>query len=236
MTTSWDMTLRALPGIPLVQAGDDLAELIVRAARADGLDLHDGDVVVVAQKVVSKAEGRVVALASVIPGERAQRLGKLTGRDPRLCQLYLDEARSVLQLIGRHVVTLDRRGFVDTAAGVDVSNAGVYDEGWACLLPVDPDASARRIRTRIRELTGRTVAVIVSDSFGSPYREGSHGVAVGLAGIRHLEQPAEAERDLYGNPAWGHLDPGAGTHHHRQGRAVPPDAAQAAVGHPAAAA
>jgi coenzyme F420-0:L-glutamate ligase / coenzyme F420-1:gamma-L-glutamate ligase len=112
----------------------------------------------------------------------------------------------VLQLIGRPVVALDRRGFVDTAAGVDVSKAGVYDEGWACLLPVDPDASERRIRTRIGELTGRTVATIVSDSFGSPYREGSHGMTVGLASIHAPEQPAEGEHDLYGNPAWGHLD------------------------------
>jgi coenzyme F420-0:L-glutamate ligase/coenzyme F420-1:gamma-L-glutamate ligase len=204
--TEWDMTLRALPGIPQVKPGDDIGQLIIDAAAEDGLQIADGDLLVVAQKIVSKSEDRVVALDTVTPSDRARRLAERTDRDPRLVQLYLDESQAVLQIIGRHVVTLDNRGIVDTAGGVDSGNAGVFSEGWACLLPVDPDASARRIRDRINELLHVKVAVIVSDSLGGPYREGSHGAAIGLAGIVAVEQAAPDEVDLYGNPVWGDLN------------------------------
>jgi coenzyme F420-0:L-glutamate ligase / coenzyme F420-1:gamma-L-glutamate ligase len=204
--TTWDMTLRAVPNIGRIEPGDDIGAIIVDAVQEDGVGLVDGDVLVIAQKIVSKAEDRVVALDTVAPTERARRLAARTDRDPRLIQLYLDESRAILQVIGRHVVTLDRRGIVDTAGGVDSGNAGVFEEGWACLLPVDPDASARHIRDRIRELAGLTVAVIVSDSLGGPYREGSHGAAIGLAGIVAVEKPQPGEIDLYGNPVWGDLN------------------------------
>lgn len=200
------MTLRALPGIPHVTAGDDLGALIAKAIADDGHRLVDGDVLVVAQKIVSKAEDRVIALESVSPTDAARQLADQTGRDPRLCQLYLDESEAVLEIIGRHVVTLDKRGIVDTAGGVDSSNAGVFSEGWACLLPVDPDASARRIRDQIGALTGATVAVIISDSLGNYYREGSEGAAIGLAGITAVEKPGPHDVDLYGNPMWGDLN------------------------------
>ncbi len=200
------MMLRALPGIPRIKPGDDLGAVVVDAATADGLPLASGDVIVIAQKIVSKAEDRVMSLDTVAASARAHRLAERTGRDPRLCQLYLDESRAVLQIIGRHVVTLDRRGLVDTAGGVDSTNAGVFAEGWACLLPENPGDSARRIRDRIRELTGAEVAVIISDSLGQPYREGSHGAAIGLAGIAALERPAPGETDLYGNPMRGEIN------------------------------
>jgi coenzyme F420-0:L-glutamate ligase/coenzyme F420-1:gamma-L-glutamate ligase len=198
--TTWDMTFRALPGIPLIKTGDDLASCIVNAAAADGLSLADGDVIVIAQKAVSKAEGRVVNLAEIRATERAENLGRLTGRDPRLCQLYLDESRAILEVRGRHVVTLHRLGFVATGAGVDMSNVGKRSDGFAVLLPADPDASARGIRARIRDLTSATVAVIISDSFGSPVREGAFGAAIGIAGIRHAEEPGN-DADLFGNPS-----------------------------------
>jgi coenzyme F420-0:L-glutamate ligase / coenzyme F420-1:gamma-L-glutamate ligase len=150
----------------------------VRAANPDGFRFADRDVVVVAQKVVSKAENRVLDLASVTPSPRALRLAERTGRDARLCQLYLDESSSILNVKGRHVVTVDNRGFQGTGAGVDMSNAGPRSEGRAVLLPVDPDASARRIRDGIRRQTGVTVAVIVSDSFGSDLRSGAFGAAM----------------------------------------------------------
>jgi coenzyme F420-0:L-glutamate ligase / coenzyme F420-1:gamma-L-glutamate ligase len=197
---TWDMTFRALPGIGLIEPGADLAAVIVKAAGADGLALANRDVVVVAQKAVSKAENRIVNLAEVQPSERAQRLAVRTGRDARLCQLYLDEAKAVIEVKGRHVVTIDRRGFLGTGAGVDMSNVGPRSEGWAVLLPEDPDASARRIRNGIRSLARATVAVIVSDSFGSPVRDGAIGAAIGIAGIRHMEEP-QGEHDLYGNPS-----------------------------------
>jgi coenzyme F420-0:L-glutamate ligase/coenzyme F420-1:gamma-L-glutamate ligase len=198
--TTWDMRFRALPGIPLIQPGDDLPALIAKAAEADGLALADGDVVVVAQKVVSKAEGRIVRLADVTPTPEAVELAGRTGRDARLCQLYLDESAAVTEVRGRHVVTVHRLGFTGTGAGVDMSNVADRAEGYAVLLPADPDASARAIRAGLRELAGATVAVIVSDSFGSPVREGAIGAAIGIAGIRHAEQP-EGDADLFGNPS-----------------------------------
>lgn len=197
--TGWDLRFRALPGIPLVKPGDDIAALIVRAAQADGLQLADDDVVVVAQKIVSKAEGRIVRFADVTPTPDAMELARITGRDPRLCQLYLDESTAILRIKGRYVITLHKLGFVDTAAGVDMSNAAEPAEESAVLLPVDPDASARRIRDGLRELTGATTAVIVSDSMGRAERQGAVGAAIGIAGIRHLEE-ARDEPDLYGKP------------------------------------
>jgi coenzyme F420-0:L-glutamate ligase/coenzyme F420-1:gamma-L-glutamate ligase len=198
--TTWDLRFRALPGIPLIQPGDDLPALIAKAAEADGLALADGDVVVVAQKVVSKAEGRIVRLADVTPTPEAEELAGRTGRDARLCQLYLDESAAVTEVRGRHVVTVHRLGFTGTGAGVDMSNVAGRAEGYAVLLPADPDASARAIRAGLRDLTGATVAVIVSDSFGSPVREGAIGAAIGIAGIRHAEQP-QGDADLFGNPS-----------------------------------
>ncbi|HEV2375995.1 MAG TPA: coenzyme F420-0:L-glutamate ligase [Streptosporangiaceae bacterium] len=197
---TWDMTFRGLPGIPLVQPGDDLPAIIAKAAEDDGLTFTDGDVVVVAQKIVSKAEGRTVRLADVHPSQQAEDLARRTGRDARLCQLYLDESKAILDVKGRHVVTLHRLGFIGTGAGVDRSNAGDASDATAVLLPLHPDASARHIRDRLRELTGATLAVIVSDSFGSANREGAYGAAIGIAGIRHLEEP-EDEADLYGTPS-----------------------------------
>ena len=198
--TTWDVTYRALPGIPLIRHGDDLAAIIVKAADEDGLTLRDDDVVVVAQKIVSKAEGRVVHLDAINPSDRAVNLARRTGRDARLCQLYLDESTAILDVSGRHVVTLHRLGFVGTGAGVDMSNVGKREEGNAVLLPEDPDTSARRIRAGVHHLTGATIAVIISDSFGSPTRAGAFGAAIGIAGIRHLEEP-EGDADLYGNPS-----------------------------------
>jgi coenzyme F420-0:L-glutamate ligase/coenzyme F420-1:gamma-L-glutamate ligase len=194
------MTFRALPRIPLIQPGADLPVLIIEAAEHDGLTLADGDVVVIAQKIVSKAEGRIVHLADVTPSPRAEKLARLTGRDARLCQLYLDESTAITAVNGRHVVTVHRLGFVGTGAGVDMSNVGERADGNAVLLPADPDASARAIRSAIKDRTGATIAIIICDSFGSPVRDGAIGAAIGIAGIRHVEQP-ENDADLFGNPS-----------------------------------
>lgn len=202
----WDMQLRAIPGIPMIHAGDDLPAVIAAALTADGHTLRDGDILVVAQKIVSKAEGRVIALATIAVGPEAHDLAGRTGRDPRLCQLVLDESTAILEIIGRHIITVDVRGLVDTSGGVDSGNVGPFHDGWACLLPADPDASARRLRDGIRDLTGTAPAVIISDSMGSPFRQGSHGAAIGIAGIAAVERPDSGEIDLYGNPVWGDLN------------------------------
>jgi len=170
----------ALPGLPEVGAGDDLGALIAAA----GEPLGDGDVVCVAHKVVSKAEGRVRRLADVAPGERARALARRLDRDPRHVQAVLDEAVEVIRE-DRVLICRTRHGFVCANAGVDASNAPA--PGAVVLLPEDPDASARALRARLRELTGAGPAVVVSDSFGRAWRHGQVEVAIGCAGLRALD-------------------------------------------------
>jgi coenzyme F420-0:L-glutamate ligase / coenzyme F420-1:gamma-L-glutamate ligase len=177
------VSARSLPGLPEVRAGDDLAELIVRALA--GEQLHDGQVVAIAHKVVSKAEGAVVELARVAASERARALAAALGKDARAVQVVLDESAEVLRAERGVLVCRTPHGFVCANAGVDASNAP--SPGTLVLLPRDPDGSARRIRARVRELTGRAPAVLLSDSFGRPWRHGQLDVAIGLAGMQPLD-------------------------------------------------
>jgi coenzyme F420-0:L-glutamate ligase/coenzyme F420-1:gamma-L-glutamate ligase len=174
--------LRVIPlrGIPELEEGDDLGALLVRAAGVGGFE--ERDVVVVAQKAVSKVEGRVVDLASVEPSERAHELAG--DADPRRVEIILREAREVIRSRPPLVIAETHHGFVCASAGVDSSNAKGPDT--LVLLPVDPDASATRIRSRVRELTGNEVGVIVSDSFGRAWRRGTTDVALGVAGVTAL--------------------------------------------------
>jgi len=174
---------RAVSGLPEVHAGDDLAALIVAALT--GARLRDGDVVAIAHKAVSKAEGAVVSLAEVDPSARARELALESARDPRAVQVVLDEAVEVLRAERGVLICRTRHGFVCANAGVDTSNASEPDT--VILLPRDPDASARRLRARLRELTGATVAVLITDSFGRAWRHGQLDSAVGLAGMSPLE-------------------------------------------------
>jgi coenzyme F420-0:L-glutamate ligase/coenzyme F420-1:gamma-L-glutamate ligase len=170
-------------GLPEIREGDDLGALVAAAA-----SLEDGDVVVVAQKIVSKAEGRVVRLSELDPSPRARELAG-DERDPRELEAVLRETVRVVRERGPLVIAETRHGFVCASAGVDHSNAP--EPGMLVLLPLDPDASARGIRSAIRERTGRAVAVVVSDSFGRPFRHGTTDVAIGVAGLEPL-------RDLRG--------------------------------------
>jgi coenzyme F420-0:L-glutamate ligase / coenzyme F420-1:gamma-L-glutamate ligase len=174
---------RAVSGLPEVRAGDDLASLIVAAL--DGARLLDGQLVVIAHKAVSKSEGAVVSLADVHAGARASELAIEPSRDPRAVQVVLDEAVEVLRAERGVLICRTRHGFVCANAGVDTSNAS--DPDTLVLLPRDPDASARRIRVRLRELTGAAVAVLITDSFGRAWRHGQLDVALGLAGMQPLE-------------------------------------------------
>jgi coenzyme F420-0:L-glutamate ligase/coenzyme F420-1:gamma-L-glutamate ligase len=177
------VSARSVPGLPEVRVGDDLAELIVRVLA--GEPLRDGQVVAVAHKVVSKAEGAVVALAHVSPSERARALAAALDKDARAVQVVLDQSAEVLRAERGVLVCRTRHGFVCANAGVDASNAPSPDT--LVVLPRDPDDSARRIRARLRELTGRAPAVLLSDSFGRPWRHGQLDVAVGLAGMQPLD-------------------------------------------------
>ncbi len=170
-------------GLPEVQEGDDLAALIASALIAAGIELEHRDVVVIAQKVVSKAEGRVVALADVEPSARAVELAA-GERDPRELEAILRETRRIVRERAPLVIAETHHGFVCASAGVDHSNTA--EAGTLVLLPVDSDQSARRIRAGLRELTGKDVGVIVSDSFGRPFRNGTTDVAIGVAGVPAL--------------------------------------------------
>lgn len=181
-----ELRVFALEGIPEVVEGDDLAALLAEAAaRAGGLE--DGDIVVVAQKVVSKAEGRVVRLADVEASDEARELA--ADRDPRHVQVILDETERIVRSRPPLLISETRHGFVCASAGVDASNA--QGAGTLVLLPLDPDASAERLRVALRDRAGAAVGVIVSDSFGRPFRQGTTDVALGVAGIVAL-------RDLRG--------------------------------------
>ena len=177
--------MRVIPveGLPEIREGDDLAELI-----AAKLELHDGDVVVYAQKAVSKAEGRVVRLDEIEPSARAREIAG-DDQDPRRIEAILQEAKRVVRVRKPLVIAETRHGFICASAGVDSSNAP--EPGMLVLLPVDPDASAQQLRDRFEELTGRTVGVVVTDSFGRPWRQGTIDVALGASGL-------EVMRDLRG--------------------------------------
>jgi coenzyme F420-0:L-glutamate ligase/coenzyme F420-1:gamma-L-glutamate ligase len=171
------ISIRPVEGLPELGAGDDLAALIAERA-----ELEDGDVLVVAQKAVSKVEGRVTRLADVEPSERARELAG--DGDPRRHEVILRESARIVRSRPPLVISETRHGFVCASAGVDSSNAP--EPETVVLLPLDPDASAARLRKRLRELTGAEVGVIVSDSFGRAWRQGTTDVAIGLAGIRPL--------------------------------------------------
>lgn len=186
------LELVALEGIPEVNPGDDVAALIAAALERNGIGLREDDVLVVTQKIVSKAEGRVVELASVRPSEEARTFAERWGKDPRQVELVLRESAEVVRTgPGGLIIGRTRHGFVCANAGVDLSNVGGGEV--ATLLPVDPDASARGIRDRLGTLAGARPAVVISDSFGRPWRLGIVNVAIGAAGLDVLV-------DLRGQP------------------------------------
>ncbi|NOZ59239.1 MAG: coenzyme F420-0:L-glutamate ligase [Euryarchaeota archaeon] len=189
------MKVEILPlRLPYVREGDDVAGLILRALQEQELDLEDGDVVVVTEKIVARAEGREVELDNVEPSAEARRLAEVTGKDPRVVQLILNEAREVLAAGENFIIVETRHGFVCANAGIDQSNV---EEGRAKLLPLDPDRSAREIRRALEEATGRRLGVVIADSFGRSFRLGSVGVAIGCSGIVALLD-RRGERDLLG--------------------------------------
>lgn len=186
----------ALPGIPLIEPGDDLPELILGGMRSARLTSQEGDVFILAQKIVSKSEGRLVYLPDVKPTPLALPLAESTGKDPRLVQVILDESRSVLRQREDLLVVEHRLGFICANAGVDHSNVrGAYgeNEDWVLLLPEDPDRSARLLREDLMKATGAELGVLIIDSHGRAWRMGTVGVCIGAAGFPAL-------LDLRGEP------------------------------------
>lgn len=190
------LTLTPLQSIPLIRPGDNLAEIVLHALERNDLALKDEDILVFAQKIVSKAEGRVVNLVKVRPSSRAIELGTMTDKDPRLVELILSESREVLRTRPGTIIVEHQLGFVCANAGIDHSNvagAGDTTEEWVLLLPEQPDRSAENLRKEIESKTGKRIGILIIDSHGRAWRNGTVGVAIGLSGVPGLE-------DLRGRP------------------------------------
>lgn len=175
--------------------GDDIASIISAAMRDSGFELHDDDIIIIAQKIVSKAEGRTVNLETIRPSRRATRLAKVHGKDPRLVELMLQDSKRLVRAKGSTIITETHHGFVCANSGIDQSNVGL--DSHAVLLPKDSDKSARKFKDAIQKDWGKNVAVIITDTFGRPFRHGQTNVAIGIAGIGPLRSYIGLH-DMYG--------------------------------------
>lgn len=191
------LTVRPVPGIPLIEAGDDLAALIAEAMVGAGLDLEDGDIVVTAQKVISKAEGRTVRLDQAVPGDEARLDGARSGKDAATVELIHSESSEVMRVAPGVLVTRHRLGHVAANAGIDFSNVPQEQGETALLWPLDPDASAARLRQALQQRFGVRLGVVISDSLGRAWRMGTTGTAIGVSGLRPLRD-RRGETDLFG--------------------------------------
>jgi coenzyme F420-0:L-glutamate ligase/coenzyme F420-1:gamma-L-glutamate ligase len=193
MSRSAELVVKALAGVPVVNAGDDLAALILTALAGAGETLQAGDVIVLAQKIVSKAEGRRVDLNTITPSDKARELAKTALKDPRLVELILSEANAVIRAVPNVIVVEHKLGFVMANAGIDQSNLGAAGHHDVLLLPKDPDKSCAGIRAALKERTGVDAAVLIIDSVGRAWRNGTVGLTLGVSGLPAL-------LDLRGRP------------------------------------
>jgi coenzyme F420-0:L-glutamate ligase/coenzyme F420-1:gamma-L-glutamate ligase len=195
--TAEPASIRIIPlrGAPEAQAGSDIAAMTLHAATASGVRLQDGDILVVTQKVISKAEGLLVDLKTIEPSDIALRYAQQWGRDPRQVEVVLRESVRIVRMDRGLIISQTRHGFVCANAGVDASN--VPGDDIVCLLPRDPDGSAERLRAQLKRAAGVDIAIIISDSFGRPWRQGIVNVALGVAGIAPLTD-YRGQRDDFG--------------------------------------
>jgi len=190
-----EISIIGLEGFPLVKAGDDLAKMIVETAEKDGASLSDGDVIVIAQKIVSKAEGRVINLKDVVPSKEAEEMARATLKDPRFVELVLRESKEIVKASPGALIVKTRDGTVCLNAGIDKSNVAGRDT--YALLPEDPDEAARKLRTDIMKLTGKGVSVVICDTYSRPFRRGQVEFAIGIAGIKPFKD-YRGQGDLFG--------------------------------------
>ncbi len=191
------ISFQAVHHMPMVQAGDDLPGMMIQALRQSSLELLDGDVLIVAQKIVSKAEGRMVLLSTVTPSAAATALAAETDKDPRMVELILSESSEVVRKNRGVLIVRHKLGFVCANAGIDQSNISHQQGEAALLLPLDPDASAQRLRQAMEKLSGKRLGIVISDSMNRPWRLGSTGTAIGSAGITVLDD-RRGQHDIYG--------------------------------------
>lgn len=191
------LRFEVIPDIPLIKPGDPLAQIMLTAISGAGWDLIDGDILVVAQKIISKAEGRQVSLQDVVPSVEAERLAAETDKEPALCQLILDESAEVLRKKPGVIIVRHRLGHVGANAGIDQSNIEHSTGDSALLLPVDPDLSAQTLRREFFQATGKHIGVLIADSMNRPWRLGTVGNAIGCAGV-HVIDDLRGGEDMYG--------------------------------------
>ena len=192
------LTLIPLPRIPFIKPGDDLVRVILTSLERTGLTFQDGDILVIAQKIVSKSEGRLVDLKTVTPSTQAVELAGRSEKDPRLVELILRESKSVLRLRPGTIIVEHRLGFVCANAGIDQSNVNQENVGdWVLLLPLNPDETASNIRRRLEKISDARLGVLIIDSHGRAWRLGTAGVAIGLSGLPGLVD-LRGEKDLFG--------------------------------------
>jgi len=184
----------ALEDFPLIESGDNLAEIIVEVASKNGLEIEDGDVIVVAQKILSKAENRVLRLKDVVPSKKAEDIAKVTGKSPKFVELVLKETRNIIKASRETLLVEDKRGLICINAGIDKSN--VEGRGKFALLPENPDDSAKKCRMEIKKLTGKNVAVVVCDTYSRPFRRGQVNFAIGMSGIKPFKD-YRGKKDLF---------------------------------------
>jgi coenzyme F420-0:L-glutamate ligase / coenzyme F420-1:gamma-L-glutamate ligase len=194
------LTLTSLSGIPLIRHGDNLADIVLNSLQENNIALEDTDILVLAQKIVSKSEGRTVNLAKITPSQHATELATLTEKDARLVELILQESNEVLRTRLGTIIVEHKLGFVCANAGIDHSNvagAGNAAEEWVLLLPTEPDHSAETIRHEIESKTSKKVGILIIDSHGRAWRNGTVGTAIGIAGLPGI-QDLRGKSDLFG--------------------------------------
>jgi len=188
-------TAFALDNFPLIKLGDNVAKIVVETARKNGLKIEDGDVIVVAQKIFSKAEKRVIRLKVVVPSKKAEEIAKKAGKSPKFVELVLRETKKIVKASREILIVEDKRGLICINAGIDKSN--VEGRGNFALLPENPDESAEKCRMDIEKLTGKNVAVIMCDTYSRPFRRGQVNFAIGVAGIKPFKD-YRGKKDLFG--------------------------------------
>lgn len=191
-----NVKILGLAGFPLVKPGDDIVQLIVRAARSLDIRIEDGDVIVIGHKIVSKSEGQIVELSRVKPSPRAVKIARRSSKNPRLVQLILDQAKRIIKVGHGIILAESKQGIVCLNAGIDKSN--VEGDETYCLLPVNPNLSARLIARRIASITGRRVRVVVTDTHSRPFRVGQTEFAIGVSGLDPFFD-YRGGKDLFGN-------------------------------------
>jgi coenzyme F420-0:L-glutamate ligase/coenzyme F420-1:gamma-L-glutamate ligase len=189
-------TAYALENFPLVKCGDNIAKIIVETVKENDLEIEDGDIIVIAQKILSKAEKRIVKLKDVTPSQKAEEIAKITGKSPKFVELVLRETKKVVKATPEVLLVEDKRGLICINAGIDKSN--VEGRGNFVLLPENPDESAEKCRVEIERLTGKRVAVIICDTYSRPFRRGQVNFAIGIAGIKPFKD-YRGKKDLFGN-------------------------------------